>query len=146
MERELACTHLHIPAQLCTDIHRYIHTYDRQTNRQTTARTYVCPRHFAQARWRVGPQAAGIVVIAVMGEVKHTRQITRPSKTPESTPELPCAVIVSECESDRRAHKNAEQSPGGICGTCEADRKYAGVDAVLLNARQPLASPAKMNT
>ena len=65
MERELACTHLHIPAQLCTDIHRYIHTYDRQTNRQTNARTYVCPRHFAQARWRVGPQAAGYVLCVV---------------------------------------------------------------------------------
>ena len=62
MERKLACTHLHIPAKQCTDIHRYIHTYHRQTNRQTNARTYVCPRHFAQARWRVGPQAAGYVL------------------------------------------------------------------------------------
>ena len=31
--KELACTHLHIPAKLCTNIQRYIHTYDRQTNR-----------------------------------------------------------------------------------------------------------------
>ena len=35
MERKLASRHLHIPAQLCTDIHKYIHTYDRQTSRQT---------------------------------------------------------------------------------------------------------------
>ena len=32
-ERYLPCTHLHIPAKLCTNIQRYIHTYDRQTNR-----------------------------------------------------------------------------------------------------------------
>ena len=35
----MACTHLHVPARLCTDIQRYIHTYGRQTNRETNARS-----------------------------------------------------------------------------------------------------------
>ena len=52
-------------------VQTYKDTYIRQTNKQGDKRTfYVCPRHFAQARWRVGPQAASkpfcIVIVAAV--------------------------------------------------------------------------------
>ena len=53
---------MHPPAYTGKTMYRHtkIHTYIRQTNKQIDKRTfYECPRHFAQARWRVGPQAAG---------------------------------------------------------------------------------------
>ena len=53
---------MHPPAYTGKTMYRHtkIHTYIRQTNKQIDKRTfYECPRHFAQARWRVGPPAAG---------------------------------------------------------------------------------------
>ena len=62
--------------------HTKIHTYIRQTNKQIDKRTfYECPRHFAQARWRVGPQAASKPFCIVT----RFRGSRRPKKHPKES-------------------------------------------------------------
>ena len=71
---------MHPPAYTGKTMYRHtkIHTYIRQTNKQIDKRTfYECPRHFAQARWRVGPQAAGDRKKTRSGALRRTRRASK---------------------------------------------------------------------